>query len=46
MRNDAELFFPNGNLLGNGLDDVPLCLPEQGRREVKRGVIVEQLARM
>lgn len=46
MRNDAELLFPNGGLLGSGLADVPMCLSEQGRREVKGGVIVEQLARI
>lgn len=35
-----------GGLLGSGLADVPLCLPEQGIREVERGVTVEQLASM
>lgn len=32
---------PMGIYLVMGLADVPLCLSEQGRKEVKRGVIVE-----
>lgn len=39
------MLFPNGSLLGNGLADVLLSLSEQGKREVEKGVTVEQLAR-
>ena len=51
---DAGMLFPSGGQPGSGLADVPLghqvtpwviFPPEQGKREVKRGVTVEPLAR-